>query len=90
MSGPENFYRELKGPELKQREAELAAVRQSVDEKIAATGAAPGGYIAPAWKGEREGEAGMCGVGIYAKPCAERGVKPQERRLGSVPDLVLP
>lgn len=42
------------------------------------------------FKGERSFEIGMCGEGMFAKPCSERGVMPHDLRRVSIPDLVAP
>lgn len=71
---PYDFDLELKGAALAEKEAELAKLKASTEFKLASSDAkAVGGWVSPLYKGEREGELGMCGIGAYAKPCSERG-----------------
>mmetsp|Transcript_18041 Transcript_18041/g.47473 ORF Transcript_18041/g.47473 Transcript_18041/m.47473 type:complete len:163 (-) Transcript_18041:2259-2747(-) len=88
---PYDFNLELKGAALAEKESELAKLKESVESKLASSGSmAVGGWIPPQYKGEREGEVGMCGIGAYAKPCSERGITAKDLRSASIPDLVLP
>ena len=90
-SGPLDIDLELKGAALEERTSALAKVRAGVDEKLAASSdKAVTGWVQPVFRGEREGEVGMCGIGIYSKPCSERGMTAKDLRSATVPDLVLP